>query len=115
MPASHLSNFENLENKILDWALVRGIGMPGMENTVAQLAKVLEEAHEVEEAIATSEDKATIQMEIGDLLVTIILLCNTLKTTSTECLEMAERKIRNRKGKTVNGIFYKEGDEPPQE
>lgn len=109
---SHLSvpDYTALEAKVLDWAKERNIGEEGPEHTFAQLSKVMEEAGEVEVAIATSENPDEIKMEIGDLIVTVILLCSTLGTTPAECLSMAYNKIKSRRGKTVDGVFYKEAD-----
>ena len=49
-------------------------------------------------------------MEMGDILVTLIILSKQLDIDLVECLDMAYKKIKKRKGKTINGTFVKEGD-----
>lgn len=50
------------------------------------------------------------ELELGDIIVTLIVLCNQLNIDIVECLEMAYEKISKRHGKTVNGLFIKEED-----
>lgn len=50
------------------------------------------------------------KLELGDIIVTLIVLCNQLDIDIVECLNMAYEKISKRKGKTVNGLFVKEED-----
>ena len=47
---------------------------------------------------------------MGDIFVTLIILCEQLGITPIECLEFAYKKISKRKGKTINGVFIKEED-----
>jgi len=44
---------------------------------------------------------------IGDVQVTLIILCDQLDLNYDECLESAYNVIKNRKGKSVNGTFIK--------
>jgi NTP pyrophosphatase (non-canonical NTP hydrolase) len=94
-----------LEEKIVDWALVRGITDP--ENAPKQMLKVIEEVGELAGAIAKGNEDATIDA-IGDVLVTIIILSYQLELNPWECLETAYDEIKNRKGKTIDGVFIKE-------
>jgi len=109
--AHHTVNvlFPLLEEKVLAWAESRMIGKPGQ--TSAQLGKFLEEVDEVEEAFehGNLEDA---ELEIGDVLVTLILLTATMSTNVSSCLDKAYDKIRNRTGKTINGVFVKSEDLP---
>ena len=50
------------------------------------------------------------KLEMGDIFVTLIILCNQLGIDCVECLQLAYDKISKRKGKTVNGLFVKEED-----
>ena len=50
------------------------------------------------------------QLEMGDIFVTLIVLCNQLGIDCVECLNMAYNKISKRKGVTRDGIFIKEED-----
>lgn len=94
-----------LEEKIVEWALVRGITDP--ENAPKQMLKVMEEVGELASAIAKGNEDATIDA-IGDVLVTIIILSYQLELNPWECLETAYDEIKNRKGKTIDGVFIKE-------
>lgn len=94
-----------LEEKIVDWAIVRGITDP--ENAPKQMLKVMEEVGELAGAIAKGNEDATIDA-IGDVLVTIIILSYQLELNPWECLETAYDEIKNRKGKTIDGVFIKE-------
>lgn len=104
-------HFAQLEARVLAWASERGIGLYGQ--TLPQLAKVEEEVQEVHEAIHDFHPAIEVKREIGDVLVTLILLANTLDTDITECLDLAYEKIKDRKGKTINGVFVKAEDLPP--
>ena len=46
--------------------------------------------------------------EMGDIFVTLIILCEQIGIDPEECLSMAYEKIKNRSGKTINGQFIKE-------
>lgn len=47
---------------------------------------------------------------MGDIFVTLIVLCRQIGIEPTRCLDMAYEKIKGRTGKTVNGIFIKQED-----
>ena len=47
---------------------------------------------------------------MGDIFVTLIILCDQLNLDLVDCLARAYEKIKDRKGKTINGVFIKEGD-----
>ena len=49
-------------------------------------------------------------LEMGDIFVTLIVLCRQIGIEPTKCLDMAYEKIKGRTGKTVNGIFIKQED-----
>ena len=51
-----------------------------------------------------------IELEMGDIFVTLIILCKQLQVDPLQCLEMAYEKIKGRKGKTIGGTFVKEED-----
>lgn len=48
------------------------------------------------------------KMEFGDVLVTLVILAKQLGLDWEECLSMAYEKIKDRKGKTIDGVFVKE-------
>lgn len=51
-----------------------------------------------------------LMLEMGDVFVTLIILCEQLDIDPVTCLDMAYKKIKDRKGKTINGQFIKEED-----
>ncbi|MDD7044338.1 MAG: MazG nucleotide pyrophosphohydrolase domain-containing protein [Peptoniphilaceae bacterium] len=48
--------------------------------------------------------------EMGDIFVTLIILCEQIGIDPEECLSMAYEKIKGRSGRTINGTFIKEED-----
>lgn len=50
------------------------------------------------------------KLEMGDIFVTLIILCEDLEINPVICLEMAYEKISKRTGKTINGQFIKSED-----
>lgn len=95
----------DLEMKVVDWAIERGL--VEAENANKQMLKVMEEVGELASAIAKQKEHETIDA-VGDVLVTIIILCAQLQLNPWECLEVAYDEIKNRKGKLVDGVFIKE-------
>lgn len=57
-------------------------------------------------------DHDAMQKELGDVLVTLIILASKLDTTVEECLGKAYDKIAKRTGKVINGTFVKSEDLP---
>lgn len=51
-----------------------------------------------------------LKLEMGDIFVTLIILCEQIGIDPEGCLSMAYDKISKRKGKTINGQFIKEED-----
>jgi NTP pyrophosphatase (non-canonical NTP hydrolase) len=97
--------FEQLRQKVLTWADNKSILVP--ENSHKQALKMVSEVGELCDAIIKN-DVENIKNELGDVLVTIIILSQQLEINPVECLEMAYIKIKNRKGVTKNGIFKKD-------
>lgn len=113
--------FEDLQKQVLDWADNKDLLHE--ENADKQFMKFIEEVFEFKTELvyvnALSEDdteefknfcRNSLQLEFGDVLVTLIILAKQLDLNLTQCLEKAYKKIANRKGKTVNGTFVKSED-----
>lgn len=98
---------KELEVKILNWANKKGILFK--ENSKNQLLKSFEEMGELSSALLKN-DINKIKDSIGDVLVTLIILSEAQETNIEECLNIAWNEIKNRTGKTINGIFLKEGE-----
>ena len=125
-------NFTQLEELVLEWADKKDLLHEG--NVDKQFMKFIEEVFEFKTELDAYiyikndldaeydvmgeifSDKHfyttfdNLKLEMGDIFVTLIILCKQLGITPAECLELAYNKISKRKGKTINGIFVKEED-----
>ena len=97
----------DVEQLVIDWAKEKGIFSP--DNLKNQTLKMTAEAGEVADAVLKG-DAGEIKLEIGDVLVTLTLLCGIQGYTLEDALHAAYDKIKNRKGKTINGTFIKQQD-----
>ena len=113
--------FEDLESLVLRWAEDKDL--MHKEYIEEQFMKFMEEVFEFKTELDTwsrlnSCDKRKIdeslshnlKFEMGDVLVTLIILAKQLEINPSECLDLAYTKIAKRNGKTINGIFVKEED-----
>ena len=109
--------FKELQTKVIAWA--KDKNLLHAENADKQFMKFIEEVFEfryemerykrdVGEMKRLSLDKAKVEM--GDIFVTLIILCEQVGIDPVECLSMAYEKISKRKGRTINGQFIKEED-----
>jgi NTP pyrophosphatase (non-canonical NTP hydrolase) len=94
-----------MDVKILEWANERGILIS--DNATKQMLKLTEEVGELAGAIAKNNKVDQIDA-IGDIQVVLIILSEQLGINYKEALESAYNVIKERKGKTVNGIFIKD-------
>ncbi len=89
------------------WAADKGIDKP--ENAPKQMLKVMEEVGETAGALAKN-NTTELKDGIGDSFVTLIILAKQCGFSAEECLQAAYDVIKNRTGKTVNGVFIKDGN-----
>lgn len=75
-----------------------------------QLAKLMEEIGELAECMNKNSNEEDTALELGDIYVVITILAQQLGLDIEYCKNKAYDKIVNRKGKTINGVFVKEGD-----
>lgn len=117
-------SFGELKELVLEWAEDKDL--LHSDNAEKQFMKFIEEVFEFkwemhnlinykkycEERAKRLPKHAAKNMkdEMGDIFVTLIVLCNQLGIDCVECLEMAYEKISKRKGKTIDGTFVKEED-----
>lgn len=99
--------FEVYERAVVTWAHERGIFDAG--DPKAQFLKTVSEIGELADNIAKGRFGAC-RDDIGDIVVTLIILSKMLGTDVTECLVEAYDEIRGRQGRMVDGVFVKEGD-----
>ena len=95
----------NINDNILEWANQRGILIP--DNATKQMIKLTEEVGELAGAIAKNNKTDQIDA-IGDIQVVLIILSEQLGIDYKEALESAYNVIKNRTGKTINGVFIKD-------
>lgn len=105
--------FEQLQEKVLEWADDKDL--LHSENAEKQFMKFIEEVFEFKTEfdnwVFFRENLVKdMMLEMGDIFVTLIILCEDLKIDPVVCLEMAYEKISKRKGKTINGTFVKSED-----
>lgn len=90
---------------VADWAAHKGI--LGTATPKDQFVKMVEEVGEVAECLAKGNREA-IKLEIGDVMVTAILMAELHGYSGEECLAAAYNKIVKRQGKMVEGVFVKD-------
>lgn len=110
-------SFGELKELVLEWAEDKDL--LHSENADKQFMKFIEEVFEFKTEMDNYDlDPGTLKtyffrnmkLEMGDIFVTLIVLCKQLDIDIVECLDMAYEKISKRKGKTIDGIFVKEED-----
>lgn len=99
-------SYAEVEMKIVQWGEARGI----VQNATAmsQAVKTLEEVTELFDALNKKDLDAT-KDAVGDIVVTLIMVCAVLDIDLVSCLKGAYAEIKDRKGYlTKEGIFVKE-------
>lgn len=98
---------DRLIQHVISWAQERNL----IEGSTpkAQLLKTLEELGELAKAI-NKDDLAGVVDGVGDVLVTLIILCAQKGLTVEQCLSAAYEEIKDRRGRMVDGVFVKEAD-----
>ena len=96
---------EKLIKDVIQWGEEKNIIK--QENSYKQFCKVVEEVAEVGTAL-NNKDKEELIDAIGDSTVTLILLAAQNNLDFKNCLETAYNVIKDRKGKTENGVFIKD-------
>jgi len=99
-------SYAEVEMKIVQWGEARGI----VQNATAmsQAIKTLEETTELLDALNKNNlDEA--KDAIGDIVVTLIMVCAVLDVDLVSCVRGAYNEIKDRKGHlTKEGVFVKE-------
>jgi NTP pyrophosphatase (non-canonical NTP hydrolase) len=96
---------KNTQERVIKWAKKVGIDAP--ENVQKQLLKTVEEFGELVNAVFKGDG---VKEELGDVLVCLTIVANSLGLTFEDCLQCAVTKLESRTGKTVNGLFIKDED-----
>lgn len=99
-------SYADVEMKVVQWGEARGI----VQNATAmsQAIKTLEETTELLDAINKKNLEET-KDAVGDIVVTLIMVCAVLDINLVDCLKGAYSEIKDRKGYlTKEGVFVKE-------
>lgn len=91
---------------IREWAYDRGLDKVEPEK---QIVKLMEEVGELASGFS-KHNRDTIYDSIGDSFVVLTILAMIYKIDIETCVQYAYDEIKNRKGRTINGIFVKEED-----
>lgn len=92
------------EQDVILWAEQRGLLNPKNERN--QLIKTYEELGEVSRALL-KDDREGLVDGLGDVMVTLIIFARIKGLHLEDCLQAAYNVIKDRTGKTVNGVFIK--------
>lgn len=95
-----------LFNNVRKWAEERNINKAEPSK---QFLKVTEELGEIAEAMAKNNHEQLVD-SLGDITVTLIILAQQHNLNLEYCLNEAYNVIKNRKGKTIDGVFVKQED-----
>ncbi len=104
MQVQYVSSFDkNIEN-VTNWAEEKGL--INLENAPKQMLKVMEEIGETASSLAKGKQENLVD-DIGDSFITLIILAKQCGYEPAICLEKAWNEIKDRTGKTENGVFIK--------
>jgi NTP pyrophosphatase (non-canonical NTP hydrolase) len=95
---------DQLAEQIEQWATDRGIDKAEPR---AQFLKVVEEVGEIAAAMARNNHDELVDA-IGDVFVTLVVLSMQHGIGIEDAIQAAYNEIKNRKGKTVNGVFLRD-------
>lgn len=99
-------SFSSIEMEVVRWGEARGIVQNG--KPLGQAIKTLEETTELIDAINRGHED-DIKDAVGDILVTLAMVCATKDIDLTECFNHAYQQIKNRKGYLrADGVFVKQ-------
>jgi hypothetical protein len=90
---------------VLNWAQARGLLDNGDAKT--QTLKTMSEVGELADNIAKGNLEGA-KDDIGDILVTLVILCHLTDLDILDCAQHAWEEIKDRKGAMVNGTFVKD-------
>jgi len=97
---------EELERAVAQWHHDRNLIDGATDKD--QFMKLIQEAGELSDNLCKGKSIAD---DIGDMMVVLINIAERNGLSLYECLEVAYNDIKDRKGRMVDGVFVKEGDE----
>lgn len=100
-------DLETLLELIRNWAISRGLDKSTLYKS--QMNKITEEVGELAHGI-NRMDYDEIEDAIGDIFISLNVLCIQLNVSLDGCVHAAYSEIKDRKGKIVDGMYIKEED-----
>lgn len=94
-------------NEIRQWEHDRNL-IEGSDR-FRQMVKLVEEQGELAAGIAKGNEFLVID-SIGDMVVVLTILAEQSGRRIESCIEQAYQEIKDRKGRTQDGVFVKESD-----
>lgn len=100
-----MATYAELEMNVIRWGEARGIVQNG--TVMGQAIKTLEETTELIDAV-NRKDVDALKDAVGDVVVTLLMVCAIADINLTDCLEQAYSEIKDRKGYLrPDGVFVK--------
>ena len=96
---------EELTNLIVQWHHDRNL-IDGSSDK-DQVLKLIQELGELSDSVCKGKD---VKDDLGDMMVVMLNIMERQGVSMEECLSTAYNDIKDRKGRMVDGIFVKEGD-----
>ena len=91
------------EQEIINWG--RNKGILEHSDSKTQCLKTVSEVGELADAVAKGEG---IEDHVGDIIVTLMMICKMNDVEIDDCIEVAWQEIKDRKGEMQNGTFVKD-------
>ena len=96
---------EELSKLIIQWHQDRNLINGSTDKD--QVLKLMQELGELSDSACKGKD---VKDDLGDMMVVMLNIMERQGVTMEECLLTAYNDIKDRKGRMVDGIFVKEGD-----
>lgn len=97
---------DDLTLEIRRWAIKRKLHTADPNK---QMLKLMEEVGELAQGMAKDNGRQVVD-SIGDIYVVLTILSMQLGLDIEDCVGVAYKEIKDRKGKLINGTFVKESD-----
>ena len=97
---------EELTKLIIQWHYDRNLIEGSSDKD--QVLKLMQELGELSDSVCKGND---VKDDLGDMIVVMLNIMERQGISMEKCLQTAYDDIKDRKGKMVDGIFVKEGDQ----
>tara|TARA_B100000214_G_scaffold359804_1_gene321610 strand:+ start:356 stop:652 length:297 start_codon:yes stop_codon:yes gene_type:complete len=97
---------EELTKLIIQWHYDRNLIEGSTDKD--QVLKLMQELGELSDSVCKGKD---VKDDLGDMIVVMLNIMERQGISMEECLQKAYDDIKDRKGRMVDGIFVKEGDQ----